>query len=636
LEVLKGAVFELNGLGTFPAITSEDSMLERTLEVHNYFSSTCMNPTYIVTNNSTFGIGNYKNATGFTINSGGSFRLSSGSKLLIRSGSKMILNEGSELNIGENCSLVLDDKSELRIESGAKIYLKRGSKIFLNGENAMLHVKGDLVLDSGVIFEPKSMTQMGIIKFTNVGYGYGDATIKAMGRNVSMKFIGNGKKGSTNLQIEGKVTFPYQKSLHSYPLDLFNLDSCHVLFDGSGQLLLGNNAMLYNCKFESVSWANGSGKGLQYLGDEIVVNKCNFSNLDTGISIFTKQIAMHNALKNNVFEECAVGLISRGRGLEINTSQFANNEFGAVFENLTEELIVKDCDISSNIKVGLIVKNAYLNSSFAFITGTSFYKNDVSVRMENQSLLSKCNVFSLNQIGIDIRKAKLYLGNKFYKYSNYLDASVVAGNNAFLNQKTASIYMIEAMPFLDGGNNFIYSKTHTENKLQIYGTIIMDYKLPYWDYTYTKFNLNGNYWINNDKKYNIDSVDANCVDVSYTSGGAIIPLKLYGNVAKRNQFLDCIDPTKNIDFGHGIKSSSHGNNNIIEKINLDLIKPFADGFVIEGDNVAVNVYNVNGQLVLKSVTKEVGTNFFRLSTGIYFIQAQNSEGISTRKIFVTN
>ena len=171
--------------------------------------------------------------------------------------------------------------------------------------------------------------------------------------------------------------------------------------------------------------------------------------------------------------------------------------------------------------------------------GTSFYKNYVSVRMEKQSLLSKCNVYSLNQIGIDIRNAKLYLGNKFYKYSDYLEASVVAGNNAFLNQNTVSIYLQEAMPFLDGGNNFIYTKTNTENKLQIYGTILMDYNLPYWDNTFTKFNVNGNYWINNNKKYNIDSVDANCVDVSYTSGGAVIPLKLSGKVASRNQFLEC-------------------------------------------------------------------------------------------------
>jgi hypothetical protein len=636
LEVLNGAVFELNGLGGFPAITKDDSLLERTMEMHNYYASTCMNSTYNITGNATFSIGNYKNITVFTINSGGLMKLSLGGKLRIRSGSKMILNEGSELNIGENCSLVLDDKSQLRIESGAKIHLKRGSKIFLNGENAMLHVKGDLVLDSGVMFEPKSMTKMGLVKFTNVGYGYGDATIKALGRNVSVKFRGNGKTGNTNVQIEGKVIFPFQKSLTTYPLDLVNLDSCHVLFDGSGQLISGNNVMLNNSKFESVSWANGYGKGVCYLGDEIVVNKCNFSSLDTGLSIFTKQTYSHNELNNNVFEDCAVGLISRGRGMEISASAFVNNEIGAVFENLTEELIIKDCDISSNVKVGLHVKNAYLNASFAFVTGTSFYKNYVSVRMEKQSLLSKCNVYSLNQIGIEIRNAKLYLGNKFYKYSDYLDASVVAGNNAFLNQKTASIYMHEAMPFLDGGNNFIYTKTHTENKLQIYGTIVMDYNLPYWDNTFTKFNVNGNYWINNNKKYNIDSVDANCVDVSYVSGGAVIPLNLSGNVAMRNQFLDCIDPTKNIDFGGGLKSNVHGTDDKIDRIKLDLIKPIVDGFEIEGENVAVNVYNVSGQLVLKSVTKDMGTNFFRLSTGIYFIQAQNSEGICSKKIFVTN
>jgi hypothetical protein len=636
LEVLNGAVFELNGLGVFPAISKDDSLLERTMEIHNYYSSTCMNSTYNVINKATFGIGNYKNGTGFTINSGGIFKLISGSKLRIRSGSKMILNEGSELNIGENCSLILDDKSQLCIESGAKIYLKRGSSIFLNGENAMLHVKGDFVLDSGVTFEPKSMSKMGLVKFTNVGYGYGDANIKALGRNVSMKFRGNGKRGNTNLQIEGKVSFPFQKSLTTYPIDLLNLDSCHVLFDGSGQLISGNNVLLNNSKFESVSWANGSGKGMCYLGDEIVVNKCDFSSLDTGLSISTKQTSRHNELSNNIFEECAVGLISRGRGMEITASQFTNNEVGAVFENLTEELIVKDCDISNNSKMGLNVKNLYLNSSFAFFTGTSFYKNYVSVKMEKQSLLSKCNVFSLNQIGIDIRNAKLYLGNKFYKFSDYLDKSVVAGNNAFLNQKVASIYMQEAMPFLDGGNNFIYTKTHTENKLQIYGTIVMDYNLPYWDNTFTKFNVNGNYWINNNKKYNIDSVDAHCVDVSYTSGGANIPLKLSGNVASRNQFLECVDPTKNIDFGGGLKSNVYGTDDKIERINLDLIKPVSDGFEIEGENVSVNVFNVSGQLVLKSVTKDMGTNFFRLSTGIYFIQVQNSEGISSKKIFVTN
>jgi hypothetical protein len=163
----------------------------------------------------------------------------------------------------------------------------------------------------------------------------------------------------------------------------------------------------------------------------------------------------------------------------------------------------------------------------------------------------------------------------------------------------------------------------------------MDYSLPYWDNTYSKFNVNGNYWVNNSKKYNIDSIDANCVDLYYTSGSANIPLKLYGTLASRNQFADCIDPTKNIDISGGLKYGKKGED-LVDGIDLDLIKSVADGFKIEGENVVVHVYNAGGQLVLNSVTKELGTNFIKLSTGIYFVQAQNSEGISTKKIFVTN
>ena len=118
------------------------------------------------------------------------------------------------------------------------------------------------------------------------------------------------------------------------------------------------------------------------------------------------------------------------------------------------------------------------------------------------------------------------------------------------------------------------------------------------------------------------------VDLDGAKANQIINYKVLEKIALKTNL--------NIDFGGGLKSNVHGTDDKIERINLDFIKPIADGFEIEGENVAVNVFNVSGQLVLKSVTKDIGTNFFRLSTGIYFIQAQNSEGICSKKIFVTN
>lgn len=636
MEVYNGGEFEVNGLGTFPAIVREDSLLERSLKEHHYTSSGCSAAKYTVTNSSIFSVGNYKNSTVFSVKNGSSMILSVGSKLRVRSGSTVVFKEGSELEIGDKCEIEIEDNGKLQIESGAKIYVKRGSKLWLNGGGALLHIQGDLVLDSGVFFEPKTKTKLGLVKFTNVGYGFGDAAIKALGRNVVFTFKGSGKLGMPNLQIEGKMNFPSIKSKSSYPLDLVTVDSSHVLFDGGGQLQIGENVVLTNSKFESIVWADGHGKGVKYMGDALMSERNTFYNLDTGLTVYTEQSNLHNEITNTVFENCKIGFKFRGRGIEVRESRLINNDYGIVGENITEEVIVKNCDISDNREIGIWLKNnGYINPKFAFIIGNNFYRNNSSIKVEKQPILSKCNVYSLNQIGIDITSAKLYLSNKYFMYSEYLDGTIGGGNNAFLNQKTTSIFMDEAMPFIDGGNNFVYSKIHTDNTMQITGSVAVGNNLGYWDKTYSKINMGGNYWSNSSKNYTIDSVDLHCVNVYSMSGKAKIDLKIFGNLASRNSFTECAEVSKGLDFTGGLRSSGKVTD-LEGGIDESLIKSVADGFKVEGENIKIQVFNSAGQVVLKMETKEKGTNYIKLPTGIYFIQAQNLGGYNTKKIFVTN
>lgn len=641
LEVYNGAKFELNGTGYFPKIYKNDSLMNRTMVQKTFVSSMCGVSEYVVTDTSEFSIGNKNSKTNFVMNKLSKFIVKGGSKLNISAGvNKLQMNAGSEIEIGENCTLEIGNGSQLVVESGSTLHLKLGSKIVLNGQGALLHVKGHLVLDSGVLFEPisKGTSLVGMVKISSKGYGYGDGKIVTKGNNVKMKFTGNGKESYSNLQLEGAVKFPFTRTSSGKDVNQLIIENSSVNFDGSGAIVVGGKVSLKGSKFKSVDWAKGGGKGLIYEGDNLEIQQCNFDDLDTGIRVTSLNLGLFNSMNGLGLQNCKVGMVFQGAGIRISGGKFEYNSKGIIFEELTDELVVEDCIFSDNSEYGMWISNDYTNKSYAFLLRNDFYRNKIGAKFVKQNVLSRCNYFALNQVGFDVIQSKLNMSSAIYKSSNFLEKSVNGGNNSFSNSYTTSIQLTDAMPYFEGNNNFNRSMNFSGSKIHIAGSVEMDYNEPYWDASKTKVLVGANYWFPKKNNFNADSIDVNYVDleVGGTGSNKGKALKLSGGLSgKFNEDL-CYNAAKQTDFTDGFKMDKKDENLMGQPTDKVIVSATSDGFKVEGENVKIFVYNSSGQIVFKGETVGVGSHFYNLSTGIYFVKVSGSAGSESKKIFVTN
>ena len=641
LEVYNGAKFELNGTGISPKISKDDSLMNRTMAQRKFVSSMCGESRYMVTDSSEFSVGNKNSKTIFVMHNLSKLTLKKGSKLNISAGlNKLQMTSGSVIEIGENCILEIGNGAQLIVESGSTLHLKLGSKIILNGQGAMLHIKGNLVLDSGVLFEPisRGSSLVGMVKITNKGYGYGDGKIVTKGNNVKMKFVGNGKESYSNLQLEGPVKFPFTRTSSGKDINQLIIDNSSVNFDGTGAIVVGGKVSLRGSKFKSVDWAKGNGKGLVYLGDNLDIQQCNFDDLDTGIRVTAQNLGLFNAMSGLGIQNCKVGMVFQGAGIRISGGKFEYNRKGIIFEELTDELLVEDCIFSDNSDYGVWVSNDYVNRAYAFFLRNDFYRNKIGAKFTKQNLLSRCNYFALNQVGLDMVKSKLNISSSVYKKSDFLDKTINGGNNSFSNSYTTSILLTDAMPYLEGNNNFNRSANFSGGKIHISGSVEMDYNQPYWDASLTKVLVGLNYWYPKRNNFNADSIDVNYVDlvVGGTASNNGKPLKLIGGLSgKFNEDL-CYNATKQTDFTDGFKMDKKDENLMGQPNNKVIVSATADGFKVEGENVKIFVYNSSGQIVFKGETVGTGSHFYNLSTGIYFVKVSGNAGSESKKIFVTN
>jgi len=637
-EVLNGAKFELNGVGFFPKISQADSLLNRSIIKRRFISSSCGESKYLITGNSEFCIGKKNGTTEFEMNKSSKMILNDGGKVFLPTGSnKLILKEGSSLEVGENCTVEMGNGSICVVESGASIHFKKGSKLVLNGEISMLHIKGKLILDSGVIFEPvgKSGSRVGMVKFTNVGYGYGDAKIVVKDTTVRMNFVGNGKGQYANLQVEGKVLFPYFGNAETKALSAIKISDSRVYFGANGGMIAGDSLIIENSHFESADWANGEGKGLIYHGENLKISGSTFNKLDTAIKINNVGYGDYNELASVSVRNCKIGMLHTGGGARVSGAKFENNTVGIIFEDIENELCVEDCIFSDHSELGMVINNANLNPKFSFILRNEFLRNKVGLKVKKQHVLSRCNYFTLNQVGLHAETSKLNLNKSIYKWSDILDGMTNGGNNSFTNNYTAGIELKDGMPFLEGNNNFHYSPNFSGSKIQIKGTVNMDKSQPYWDAaTQSKVLVGLNYWFGSKNNYNADSIDANFVDLTASTTGS--SLKLYGGLSAKFDSDLCMNASKSSDFdgelqGERKDAAEHDGPN--SKI---LVKATSEGFAVTGENVQIYVYNTNGQVVFQGITQGKGSHFYHLSTGVYIVKVSGSAGTESKKILVTN
>jgi hypothetical protein len=111
-------------------------------------------------------------ASKITVQAGGILKLTGGkSTLHMTQGTQLILEEGATLIVEDGSSLIIDPKST--------VWLGKNVTLQLNGTNALMHVKGHLMLEENCNLQITSAPNqaVGLLKLSNMSGGFGNCYI---------------------------------------------------------------------------------------------------------------------------------------------------------------------------------------------------------------------------------------------------------------------------------------------------------------------------------------------------------------------------------------------------------------------------------------------------------------------------
>lgn len=624
------ASFEINGVGNNPKISTSEEKQNRTFEVRDFYVGQCGGSWWQAFDSSTLGLGQHIQATVLRVGSGSRVDLNDQSKFLVSAGNnKLILEKGSHLQIDENASLVIENGSQVIVEEGAELIFKKKGQLILDGPNAMLHIKGDLILDSGVVFEPKKRwkQEVGLVKFSAHGYGYGNAQILSRDEKVELIFNGNGKKGSKNLQIEGTVDFSGKaggKEVRS-----LTIDRSQVCFAPSSKLFTTSSLILMESKFDKVEWASKTAGIIQHNGSYFYAKNVEFMHMDTALIYESKS---NLDVANCEFEENWVGLYLNYYNPNVRNCKFEKNHNALIVNMIIKDFSVQECEFKKN-QTGLKMMNDRVWMGRGYIESSLFQENWIGVDALKVDLTLKCNRFDSDAYSIVHSGGYLRMDHDSKWQNDGLLKSVIGGYNVFVNPKYTGIKLDNSELFADGMNYFFYNKKKYTGTAFIEGRAYVDENADYYNNQNGEVSLGRNIWKPISDEFVADSLNLQFVRLHRNADGSGV-VKVTGKLEKTYPSEACYSAKKPEELD-GMKSTSpNGGSFVGDEIEAPKWKVVNGLVVLEvEEEMLVEVYNSNGVRVYRGrITPD--TSEIPLSTGIYFLSTQVGGVISTQKIAV--
>ena len=629
LTVYRSGMFELNGVGNYPSWSESDSLLAGSAHARVFYAGDCAGANFDVRDSGLFIIGKHTQPTELILGGGSKFAVRHNGELrVVKGGNRMVLKSGTELWLSDDAVLRIEDGSSLIVESGATLRISDRAKLYLQGANALFHVKGHLILDSGVRFQPIPGIDgiVGLVKFTNVGHGYGDAQITSNGAR--MNFEGNGKNGSRTLQIEGPVRFP--ESGKGKSLSRFDITRSVVCFGPESRAYLKGRASVTDSRMEPVEWTDSYCGGFHFTGSQGTFENLDFYRQDTGIYYDQNGIVGTQSYKGNVFARCKVGMHVETSYVHVIKSSFELNEVGLSMNNIWKESVIEKSKFHYN-QVAAKVKNSTEAYGQLLTLNNEFYENDKGYELEKVGIFINCHRFGGNKKGVVAKESSLRMDGSVILESALLDRKFAAGVNVFTNQSEAAIELDNSELWASGYNYFHHNKSTYKGQPFITGNYRLVKSASYYDWDTRRVNLGSNRFFPSHSKFTLDSLNAKYVTLK--SGG--FPIEVQANLMSSYEGATC-----SIDKDPSDKLSQKY---IIDEMegSLDLETLGAAPVVIGGNGkIKVNmeagkvwIYATNGALVRMSGISE-GNREITVASGIYFVRVE-SEGVNhTEKVFV--
>ncbi|HET6244228.1 MAG: T9SS type A sorting domain-containing protein [Bacteroidetes bacterium] len=407
--------------------------------------------------------GDFFNPTTLTVQSGAFIELKNNSILEIKEESTFTFKSGSKLLIGGGASFIVREGSKLIIEEGAQIIVSDFGKILIEGSESEMHYANSsiqlayansiLEINKGKLFVAANTD------FTFTGEGFMrficDQDNMIIG-GIGSRFIVNGS-GQNNKKIEvleGSLKMILQHS-HPYlskgfPLTIKNA-SVHL---GEGAKIVSNSILnLNNAKFTSTTGAKNYHYGLHASVDlDHNISNVIFEYGQYGMySVLAKNTHSNYAekinIRNCIFRNNEIGLVTVGQGADLEFVQFSNNSVrGWSAEGMTISSDFKNSSVqNSPIGINYIGgPTADLNINYSSVSNST----DKGIAFYGNALLS-VNCSNINSANNNFSKG-IYLADKA---SINMSPSLSPSSGKSIVSGHTSIYGGELFISEDNGNS---------------------------------------------------------------------------------------------------------------------------------------------------------------------------------------
>ena len=341
----------------------------------------------------------------------------------IKEGSSLVLN-------GNTSTLTINNNSCLTIEPGATLVIHPGAQIILNGPNAVLHIKGKIILEIDAEFNP--------IAGAN---GFGQLIVENHTGEFQIESKGNNKiiidpitKPTINTQYNLIVIG--EKGLHTgetYQISEFRINNANVLIKDNS--LITSKAFRFNV-FNSNIYGeqNLNSKGLLAFESLCNINNCRFEYLNSAFTYFLLNgIYAQQEIRNSQFIKCKTSINMNGANVKVKNCLF--NWFGRY----------GDIGIRSLSSGG---GDVFLDNTFQLPSNP--FNNNISKSLQYVGKDAKIyrNIFVDGNVAIDNKD-----GNLFLECNNFQSWTFRELSHNAINSKNGALY-------LNTGRNYLHIIKH--------------------------------------------------------------------------------------------------------------------------------------------------------------------------------
>lgn len=602
--VAEGKILSINHPQELVKLPKDRLSLVGNLKERIFYISPCFNQTFRVENGSTLRLGSGikgNQRTVLEVGSGLTLEVESGGVLLLEGGQSCIrVNRGAKLEFKDKSVLEVWNGSSVVIEEGAEVIFGDGVDFRLIGTGSIFHVKGKLKMLDGArwVVEPFQGNEVGMVKFSGVGPGYG--TFSFQGKDNTINLVGNGKYHGVTLQMEGKIDL-------RNGLDTFNLFDVEGLLGKSTSVLLDGEILMEYCLLGSRNWSYRSSNrwildsgNLHFRGNTV-------EGLSGGL-VLGRRLNL-KVMDDNRFMDNDTALVLNAEAFELTKNRFDDNEIGlVVVGNGSGKKVIREGYWLNNGGGLIFNQSDRMDISPLFMRENYFVSNGFGIKNTDTKMGLRCCNFVFNDTGVVQRGGVLSMGaGSGLKYG--LD-TVLLGDNTFDKNNAMHIVSEEAALYFNGTNNFQMDRSYSGLRPVIQGTVLpfctVDSMGQYLSMGKTFF------WPKSSNGFQ----DVFKKHVQLSSSGK----KLWGN----GKLLDSLNKTCYVPM---MVWNGDKNLNLEEGAGIDSV------FGLEKSApMLVKVYDIQGRLLDRDI------NFVelrkRISPGIYLVEWEYGHGKEIKKVLI--